>query len=433
MTRGHLLVIDDSPTVLKVIELALAEAGHRVASVTDEDAAMTWVREEHTVPDLILLDGMLPGRDAAAACARFAGDQVLGQVPVVVMGARAQGDELEARLAKTRNVVDTIGKPFTPEALLAVVSRFVPSKQADDTPATGAGQPQSAAEGVVSETIRGAIEEALTRSAVGAASVLEEAREFAAAGLSLAGDLASFPAGDVLELCGARRASGIVRIVSTETNGRIELFLRDGKVDFAAAAGVAEEFLLGRFIAAEGTISASRLADVLAARQRRVGAALPPLGADLIARGLTSAEVVTRALARQTTELSFETLRWREGFFQLRRTRELPALAQQAALGLDVDQLLLEGYRRVDEWRVIEGEIGGFEDVFVRNDANITELPRGTLTRDELAVLEQIDGRKTVRDIIKKLRLGSFDLARMIFRLRRARLVRKRVPPVATT
>ena len=46
--------------------------------------------------------------------------------------------------------------------------------------------------------------------------------------------------------------------------------------------------------------------------------------------------------------------------------------------------MLLEGFRRVDEWRVIEREIATFDEVFVRNEIKIDELPRGTLTREEL-------------------------------------------------
>ena len=42
---------------------------------------------------------------------------------------------------------------------------------------------------------------------------------------------------------------------------------------------------------------------------------------------------------------------------------------------------LLEGFRRIDEWRVIEREIATFDEVFVRNEIKIDELPRGTLTR----------------------------------------------------
>ena len=74
MPGGHLLVIDDSPTVLKVIELALSEAGYVVSTAPDDDAGLTLVREARTVPDLILLDGLIPNRDAAEICRRFASD-----------------------------------------------------------------------------------------------------------------------------------------------------------------------------------------------------------------------------------------------------------------------------------------------------------------------------------------------------------------------
>ena len=117
------------------------------------------------------------------------------------------------------------------------------------------------------------------------------------------------------------------------------------------------------------------------------------------------------------------------GFFQFRRTEELSLLARDAALQINVDRMLLEGYRRVDEWRIIEREISNFDEVFVRNDDKIADTPRGTFTRDELAVLEQIDGRQSVRDVVRKLRMGSFDVSKMFFRLRRARLIRRRVSP----
>ena len=139
-----------------------------------------------------------------------------------------------------------------------------------------------------------------------------------------------------------------------------------------------------------------------------------------------------RAMVRQTSELAYEALRWRAGFFQFRRTEELSLLARDAALQINVDRMLLEGFRRVDEWRIIEREISNFDDVFVRNDNKVSDTPRGTFTRDELAVLEQIDGKQSVRDVVRKLRMGSFDVAKMFFRLRRARLIRRRVPPTAS-
>ena len=107
MASGHLLVIDDSPTVLKVIELALSQAGYAVSTAADEEAGLALVREARTVPDLILLDGLIPNRDAAEICRRFAADPALQRVPVVVMVARGQGDEIWSRASPRRRTSST--------------------------------------------------------------------------------------------------------------------------------------------------------------------------------------------------------------------------------------------------------------------------------------------------------------------------------------
>jgi CheY-like chemotaxis protein len=420
MPGANLLVIDDSPTVLKVIELALAQSGCTVTAAADDDDAMALVRERHTLPDLILLDALIPHRDAVEICRRLAAEPELARVPVVVMtGARAQGEDLEARFAKAPNVVDYVSKPFSPEALQAVVSHAV-----------GGGDPtggRSSAGGAVTAAragVKAAVDEALSRSAD---SAVAEARAFAAQGQALAGDLEVIALSEVLALVSQQALGGILRVVDTASRARIEIFFNNGRIELAAAVGVAEEFLLGRFVVADGELSSDQLGGVLAERARQPK---PPLfGADLVARGLIPPDALTRAMIRQTSELCYEALRWRTGFFQLRRTNDLPPTAREAALQINVDRMLLEGYRRVDEWRVIEREIASFDEVFVRNEDKIAAMPRGTFTRDELAVLDQVDGRQSVRDVVRKLRMGSFDVSKLFFRLRRIRALRPRVPP----
>ena len=171
---------------------------------------------------------------------------------------------------------------------------------------------------------------------------------------------------------------------------------------------------------------------MLDARAKVIGK--PPLfGRDLVMRGLLSEAQLKRAMARQTAELTYETLRWSHGTFHFRRSKLLPEIAADAALGLNVDTLLLEGFRRVDEWRLIERDVRNFDLIFVRDEDRISRLPRGTLTRDEIAVLDALSGRNTVRDVIRTLRMGSFDVSKIIYRLVHTKLIRPRVEPSATS
>ena len=85
----------------------------------------------------------------------------------------------------------------------------------------------------------------------------------------------------------------------------------------------------------------------------------------------------------------------------------------------------------VDEWHLIEREIDDFELVFLRNEDAVAQMGRGRLTREELAILELVNGKHSVKEIIRKSRLGSFEVSKMLYRLLSIKLVRRRVMPVA--
>jgi CheY-like chemotaxis protein len=410
MPGEHLLVIDDSPTVLKVVESALTKMGFVVDVATDGPTGLALVRDRSTIPDLILLDGLIPGSDAADICRRLATDAALSRVPVVVMATK--GDDLGERFAKAPNVVDYITKPFSPETLQAVVSHVVEGRGGGSGPTVATQR---------------SVAEALSRSTAGSKAAGVALGE----GQALAGDLAVIGLHDVLGLLKEQAQTGTLRVVNADTGASVELHFRGGQIELAAAVGVAEEFLLGRFTVEAGDLGAEALDAVLA--ERAAAASRPPLfGADLIARGLVTEAQLKRALTRQTCELAYETLRWTRGQFQFARTAQPPELARQAALGIHVDRLLLQGFRRVDEWRVIEREIASFDEVYVQDEHKIADMPRGTFTREELAVLEQVNGRQTVREIVRALRMGSFDVSKILFRLLRTKLIRRRMSPTTT-
>jgi hypothetical protein len=58
-------------------------------------------------------------------------------------------------------------------------------------------------------------------------------------------------------------------------------------------------------------------------------------------------------------------------------------------------------------------------------------MGRGRLTRDELTVLELVNGKNTVQEITRKSRMGSFEVSKMLYRLLSIKLIRRRVQPVA--
>ncbi len=480
MAGENLLVVDDSPTILKVVESALARAGFQVDTALNVESGMALARARR--PAVILIDSLLQGdegdNETASTpkdrqgptgsfhlCGALAADAQLSRTPVVLMTAK--GEDLETRYAQASNVIDYITKPFSPDAVLAVVTHAIEKTR------TAAPSPGTNSRGGTEE--RSVVAQALSRSTAPASgNVLDRFRDalaerlephwrksgtrdlteickralpddaltalLAIVGLGasgadtdgdtdLSGQLAATSLSEILTLLGQQSQTGTLRVFTE--GARVEIFFRKGHIDFAAAVGVAEEFLLGRFAVASGDIAPDALARVLDARARL--SEKPPLfGRDLVDRGLITSDQLKSAMRRQTAELVYESLRWSRGTFRFRRSDELPELAQEAALAIAVDALLLEGFRRVDEWRLIERDIQSFDLVFVRAEDRIADLPRGTLTRDEIAVLDALSGKNSVRDVVRSLRMGSFDVSKILYRLLRTKLIRRRVQPIAT-
>jgi hypothetical protein len=212
-----------------------------------------------------------------------------------------------------------------------------------------------------------------------------------------------------------------------QNDAAVEVAFRGGRVDLATARGVAEEYLLGRFLVDGELMTRADLDGFL--ESRMPGTKL--IGAQLVKLGYLSEADLKTALGRQSRELVYEILRWRFGSFRFSRTRELPAAAVDAMLALDVEGILMEGFRRVDEWHLIEREVDDFDTVFLRNEDAVAQMGRGRLTREELAVLELVNGKNTVKEIVRASRMGSFDVSKMLYRLLSIKLIRRRVMPVA--
>ena len=109
-----LLVVDDSPTARAVTRRVLASAGYRVRVAVDGFAALAQLRQ--FAADAIIVDGEMPGMDGRELVARLRADAHLGQVPVLVLSARADPEPGVAR---------QLGKPFRADELLAAVAELL--------------------------------------------------------------------------------------------------------------------------------------------------------------------------------------------------------------------------------------------------------------------------------------------------------------------
>jgi CheY-like chemotaxis protein len=396
------LVIDDSPTILKVVQLVLTKAGFLVHTASDGEEGIARARAER--PDLILLDFVMPKMNGYQVCRAIAESPELKNVPVVLMSAK--GDQVGERFVKVMGIVDYITKPFSPEAITAVVQHTIEK------------YPRSAREAAPSPPP--------TSERAAAPATPPPPTEAPDTGPALQGNLRVVPMAEVLGLLSAQRQWGLLTVTRSD-GARIEIAFKAGKIELALASGLPDEFLLGRYLVEASTLSRQDLDLFLDGRTPTT----KPLGEQLVKMNYVDDNELKEALRKQTQERIYELLRWPAGRFSFVSTRELPALAGEAALALDVDGLMMEGIRRVDEWHLIEREIDDFDAVFLRNEEAVQNLGRARLTRDEVAVLELVNGKHSVKDIVRQSRMASFDVSKMLFRLLSIKMVRRRVPAVA--
>ena len=122
MTKGKtILVVDDSPTVRKLISGKLEKCGHEVICSSDGVEAMEAL--ETVKPDLILLDITMPRMDGYQVCKLIRANGVLKDVPVVMIsGKDGFFDKVRGRMAGTSGYIT---KPFGPETLMKAVESYL--------------------------------------------------------------------------------------------------------------------------------------------------------------------------------------------------------------------------------------------------------------------------------------------------------------------
>ena len=122
MTRGKkIMVVDDSATVRKLISGKLEKNGHDVVCAVDGVDALDKIKD--FIPDLILLDIMMPQMDGYQVCKFLRGNEATKNVPIVMIsGKDGFFDKVRGRMSGTTGYIT---KPFGPEALMKTVESYI--------------------------------------------------------------------------------------------------------------------------------------------------------------------------------------------------------------------------------------------------------------------------------------------------------------------
>jgi len=459
---ARILVVDDSPTIQKVVSSILERHGYQSVQAHDGIDALEVLGD--TSVDLILVDFVMPRMNGYQFCREIRARQGADALPIVLMSAK--GDKIRGQFLRQTGAIDAITKPFDAQGLLAVVEAALKKYQAGrskgteppplielesddsrenahlsspsmvDTTETrrdhaalqfGAAVAQLILPGLIEnpdlpekaiDLVKASLQRAITPAALDhLGSLLQALDTVTGSHQVLAGDLSVISIAEVLQLLQLQRQGGTLRVATR--GAEVALYLFDGNLDLARSRGMRDEFLLGRYLVDDHAITREALEQVV--KGNLTGR---PLGERLMELGLATEDQTRHALIRQTSELVYELVRWKTGRFSFDiggRDDD----ARRLALQLGIGALVMEGFRRVDEWRLIEGTFD-FDEVLYRDDLAVDRLGAGELTSEERVILDAIDGERTVREIVQEAEGSSFELCKILYQFVNSRIVRRK-------
>ncbi len=129
--KPKVLVVDDEPDVIELLEFNLRQAGFEVIAAESGSEALDKVRTRS--PDAIVLDLMLPEIDGLEICKRLRRDPATARLPILMLTARA--GEVDRVLGLEMGADDYLTKPFSPRELVLRVKKLL------QRPAPPAGAP----------------------------------------------------------------------------------------------------------------------------------------------------------------------------------------------------------------------------------------------------------------------------------------------------
>jgi two-component system alkaline phosphatase synthesis response regulator PhoP len=127
MAKEHIIVVEDEEDILELLKYNLAREGYRVTALTSGEECIQVARS--SVPDLILLDLMLPGIDGLEVCRLLKQATMTRQVPIIMLTAK--GEEADVVTGLEMGADDYITKPFSPRVLLARVRAVLRIQRAE--------------------------------------------------------------------------------------------------------------------------------------------------------------------------------------------------------------------------------------------------------------------------------------------------------------
>src|SRR5438128_537298 len=229
----------------------------------------------------------------------------------------------------------------------------------------------------------------------------------------LEGDLARIQLPDVLSFVSLIRGTGKLTLSRNQLERCIHW--KEGEIIFATSNS--PEHSLGQFLLRNGKITAAEYEE----SKRRVTATTRH-GKLLVQMGAISPKELWWGVKNQALEILYSLFSWKDGGFVF--SDSVDELAnERIVLSINTAGLIMEGIRRLDESARIREKVPSLDVLFIKVPGAVPDFRELEMSDHEIAVYNNIDGRRTVRELVGRSELTEFEVTRILFQLVVARLI----------
>ena len=230
--------------------------------------------------------------------------------------------------------------------------------------------------------------------------------------MGLKGDLSTMGLEDILQWLAVGKKTGILELKGFLHTKRVAF--HDGKITSVWSSDPRE--YLGQYLLAFNRITEEQLREALATQEDENQL----LGRILVSRQLVTETEIRRIVQMKVEESIFDTFLWEMGTFEFYDGQ--PSVQKSMLLSLEVTGIVLEGARRMDEWKRIRHAIkGGDAVVCAVSEAIAERLP---LAPEDADMLSRLDGQKSIDQLVIEMRVPEFKANKLLFDLHEKGMVR---------
>ena len=249
--------------------------------------------------------------------------------------------------------------------------------------------------------------------------------------MALRGTLKDFSLADIFQLIGLQKKTGVLTLKGEDETVTVSFL--DGSVVAADSLPKRMEDRLGTVLVKSRQITQQQLLEALKVQKQT----MKRLGRVLVEQKSVSQDAIREALRIQVSQSLYRLFRWRDGEYHFSQDQKLD-YDRDNVEPLAAESILMEGARILDEWPMIEERVGPFTGIYRRTAAAEKALSGvnksgPVLTGEDKIVLHEVDGMRSVQDIVESTPYSEFDTSRVLYELIGRNMIEKIAAPAAVS